>query len=366
MKYSFIVVVLAASCFTLSCKKDNNTPPSPPPTPVSFSGVYIAGLERAVSVIPQTGHTVAKYWKDGVPVILSDSTRDAGIYDIVVTDNAVYCCGFEQDKNFVTRAKYWVNGKGIELPDGTLARAIDVTNGLMSIVGENSSDVNAPVRIWINGAPSMHIVYSQARSFSDVCNKGTIPYVCGIEYTGTVPSGGAALWVNHVQQNFIGASIERSPMKIKVVGNDVYMCNAARYILSPDSSRVELWKNGIVTTISDVNTANSPSDLAVDLNDVYISGTSSKKITNPGGPFTYEIRPTYWKNGLAVPLSIPTNISNAYGYATGIGLQGKDVIVCGYTGGNTNINTAVIWKNGVRSNLTDGKQDAFAYSMFIK
>ena len=66
------------------------------------------------------GNGVAKYWKNGVPVTLSDGTKNEEAIGIVVSGTDIYAAGTE----YVTgnqRVKYWKNGTAVYLTDGTLS-----------------------------------------------------------------------------------------------------------------------------------------------------------------------------------------------------------------------------------------------------
>lgn len=81
--------------------------------------VYVAGYEQE-NYFSGGGPTLAKYWKNGVPVKLS--TVNSNAIAIAVFDNDVYVTGWENNgtKDVV---KYWKNGTAVSLTDGTYASA---------------------------------------------------------------------------------------------------------------------------------------------------------------------------------------------------------------------------------------------------
>jgi len=77
--------------------------------------VYVCGYGRD----PQSGFNIAKYWKDdGTEVKLSDNTKYAWATDIRVKGNNVLVCGYERLSASVNIAKYWKNGVAVNLSDG--------------------------------------------------------------------------------------------------------------------------------------------------------------------------------------------------------------------------------------------------------
>ena len=68
-----------------------------------------------------------------------------------------------------------------------------------------------------------------------------------------------------------------------------------------------------------------------------------------------------WKNGVPTALTNGANDARAYS----VFVFGTDVYVAGYENNGTK-DIAKIWKNGVASSLTNGTQNAAAYSVFVK
>lgn len=77
---------------------------------VAGSDVYVAGYEQ--ENYSGGGQTFAKYWKNGAPVKLSNTTSSAT--GIAVFGNDVYVSGWENNGTF-NIAKYWKNGVVINL-----------------------------------------------------------------------------------------------------------------------------------------------------------------------------------------------------------------------------------------------------------
>lgn len=114
--------------------------------------VYVAGYESN-----DAGISVAKYWKNGHAISLTDGTREAFSYpSITVAGSDVYVAGGEVESfnggltNYV--AKYWKNGQAVSLTDVTtgtaFAQSIAVVGSDVYVAGDG--DV---AKYWKNGQP---------------------------------------------------------------------------------------------------------------------------------------------------------------------------------------------------------------------
>jgi len=137
---------------------------------VSATDIYVAGNEwNGRSYQDASGTTykksIAKYWKNNQPVILTDGTEDAYAESIVASGADVYVAGSEIKGNggyFV--AKYWKNGHAITLTDGSQdakAKCIAVDGNDVYVAGT----MNGYATYWKNGvAVKLSNVESDANS----------------------------------------------------------------------------------------------------------------------------------------------------------------------------------------------------------
>lgn len=130
-----------------------------------------------------------------------------------------------------------------------------------------------------------------------------------------------------------------------VDGDHVYVCGA-EIVEGPRISKAILWKNG-VKTILDSGFSSFAVSLFVENDDVYVFGSDSSTYDEEGDPQAV----IYWKNGVKNSIAIESN--DDVNYQTFF-VKEADI----YFGGSSyNIekqtNLATVWKNGVRTKLSD-------------
>lgn len=149
---------------------------------VAGSDVYVAGYETNGT------YSVAKYWKNGKAVNLSNGNNDAYATAIAVVGNDIYVAGYE--KSGVTFiARYWKNGSAVNLSDGnlnTVARAISVSGTDVYVAGTESTTTSETALYWKNGK-SVSLGKGGA---SSIAVDGSDVYVAG--YIGS----NAVMWKN--------------------------------------------------------------------------------------------------------------------------------------------------------------------------
>ncbi len=294
--------------------------------------VYIAGQQYTTSP-----HMVARYWKNGVAVDLTDGTNDANVYSITVVGNDVYVAGFESNgtKNI---AKYWKNGTAVNLTDGTndaMAGGIVVSDGDVYVAGVESNGTLGVAKYWKNGvAVSLPSTYS-ARALTIAIAGGDV-HVGGFE----IDSSGhqyATYWKNGIGTTFDTRGALHS---IVVSGSDVYAVSDRKF------------------GINNVAQSFQNSDGAV-FNSVFVSGTD---VYLGGSDFTSgNLIAAYWKNGTETKLTNGPNFTS-----TGsVFAVGDDIYVVGAETTPSFMNIARCWKNNVPVSFCDTTHSSSATSVFV-
>jgi hypothetical protein len=183
---------------------------------VSGEDVYVAGAAIKVSDVP--GPTVigaAKYWKNGIPVDLTDGTVNAFATEIALSGNDVYIAGWVLNENpdngnAISRAIYWKNGTPFYLSDGTTDISINsltVSGNDVYMAGTQNDGVadtngfrKTVAKYWKNGIAvnlTDGLNYAEATS---IAISGNDIYVAGLEYDGKLidgfPASVAKYWKN--------------------------------------------------------------------------------------------------------------------------------------------------------------------------
>ena len=135
-------ILLTLTIFLNSCSNDEETTDNE-------KDIYICGYERIGN------YNVAKYWKNGVPVQLTDGTRDAETVAITGKENDIYVLGYEMNDEDNRVIKYWKNGVGTSITDGNSpvwAYSMTVAGNDVYIAGYEHNDKNYSVaKYWKNG-----------------------------------------------------------------------------------------------------------------------------------------------------------------------------------------------------------------------
>lgn len=117
-----------------------------------------------------------------------------------------------------------------------------------------------------------------------------------------------------------------------------------------------IWKNGEPISLTDGKNVASAKCVYVSGSDVYVTGTEREE-----GKLGAKL--LFWKNGTPTTLTDGKHLADFTSQS--IAVSGNDVYVVGTERNDAYNNVAILWKNGVRKNLTDGTGDAYAYAVFV-
>ena len=342
-----ILFVLFAFLELASCKKS-----TPTPSKNKKTDVYVIGSEVTSNYYVPVG----VYWKNGVKVVLSDTTvmgLGSKANAITVNDTDVYIAG-----SINYHAVYWKNGKVASLPGGagSEAGAITVVGTDVYVAGYSDITGNIEPTYWKNGAPVILDDGGVGANINAtaIAVSGNNVYVAGYSLLYKVNKSdpnaypNAVFWNNGVL-SVLGPSVSTASsitppgianegwINMAVSGTDVYITGAL-----PTLSSISYWKNGVLVPLpTDPKFHYSfLNNIMIVGGDVYAAGLAN-------------FSPAYWKNGVITTL--PGDLSHP---ATGIAVSGNDV----YVSGNT-INGPVYWKNDRLIQL--GKYPLLAYGIAV-
>lgn len=292
-----------------------------------------------VYVFGTDGDTV-KYWKNGTENILPGGTSGNYYNAMFVSGSNVYIAGGTANTIYGGTPAYWKNGVATNLPDS----------------GAAGSSLNA---IFVSGTD----VYVAGNEYYNTVS--TVPYstpVAPYPFSGHV----AISWKNRVPDtlqsarslgeiNSNGYSVYSDFVtSMYVSGADVYIAGGSHeYQMGVPGTYqfAKYWKNGVPASLTNglVYTANSGSlsypnttSIFVSGSDVYVAGWQLN-----GSALTQTA--LYWKNGAFTYLTDSINGSAA----NSIYVSGNDIYVAGYQNIN-GVSYATYWKNGVGHTLTSG------------
>jgi hypothetical protein len=358
-----VMIILTGSC----SKSDDGSPSNNNNNNIIVPASDVVGYEY------NGNFKVAKYWKDGVATLLSDTTKDSQAMSVSISNGNVYIAGVEKneyggmDWDNSKRPRCWKNGTsvplnvldfgvGVSTNINGVATSVHTYNNNAYIVGYMSDGGcnNYVASLWTNsGDPTLLSSQYDGSSMANsvyVSSTGTVYAVGSKSFTGG-NGWQAMLWTNGTEvplTNGVGVSDAKG---VFVSGSDVYICG---HVLNTDVSpyaRVVYWKNGAINYLSDGTSNGTANSIYVNGNDIYVAGDFCMTGNSSS-------KATLWKNGT------PTTLSNNSISAKSVTVKGSDVYVCGYKYASSTY-TATLWINGVEYPLSSGKKD-IANDVFVR
>lgn len=336
-----------------SCKKDPKEDPE-----TEAGDIYVAGTEFNGT------NYVAKVWHNGIVTNLTDGTNRATANNIVISDTNVYVKGIETIGT-IDIGRIWKNGKLIFSTDSRFTNNLKsffvVGNDVYAVGDEYDPSSAVSQKVWKNGIlSSMKLNTDTARNYSvdDIFVQSGNIYIAGtIQYRDALNNtiSYACYWKNGVlnKMPMIGDRDLNWGMNIFVEGSDVYLLGRGQEKVAKQTAI--LWKNGSLV-FKDTLYNSYPANLFVSKGTPYFVGSQLPLGSNIMVDKTWYA--FQWNNKFT---SLGTTGSSAYD----IKVFGSDVYVSGYYS-NGSKSVATVWKNGIAQNISDGKNDAAAYAVFVK
>jgi len=312
------------------------------------NSVYVSGDD--VYAAGQNGN-VAVLWVNGVPAKLSEGNRPAFASSVFVSGSDVYVAGAEKHPTSGWFAMLWKNGKAQRLSRPSATKA---ASEFVFVPGENVFSQTRSTMLTDFQFPNASIsVASRPTSANIVAEHVFVSdgdvYVAGFELS-SMGKTIATLWKNGKAQTLAGGTASADASSVFVDSENVYVA-----ISNCDHSIANIWKNGASRRLSGLGTlAKARAVFAADA-DVYVAG--EEHIPSEGGQIA-----TLWKNSEIIRLGRKGTSSRA----VSLKIFGGDVYVAGEQINENGVNVAVLWKNGVIKNVSDGKFDAQVTGVFVK
>ena len=312
--------------------------------------VYVAGSSAGRCI----------YWKDGIPTPFTNSGtfNDSRVYSIVVANNDIYVAGYERNVNANrNEAKVWKNAIGILQTNSlgsSFGQAVSVVNNNVYVVGsENTSPNIYTAKVWANGIATTLSSPGFTANANSIFVQNNDIYAGGYEESGV--NRHAMIWKNNTPTTLYGFCYQGSNPTCTFDASEVKSIYVAGNDIYAVGTSIAGTGTGVYDSLMWKNGLATrinilPSSIFVSNNDVYISGRAGNYAC-------------IWKNGTITRL---TNGANQ-AFANSVFVKGTDVYVAGYEKQPNSVNSiGKLWKNGVATDLTDGTGIAEINSVFVQ
>lgn len=327
----------------------SNIPVQPTVTTTAVSGITSSSASSGGDVTSDGGATVTARgvcWGTGANPDISGNHSTNGTGTGVFTS---LVSGLVNNTTYHIRA-YATNSVGTSY--GT-DLTFTTNNTTILVAGYEYEPGNVRAKLWQNGTESYLAAGGVNSTANGVYATGADVYAVGSK--GDLSSREAFLSKNGTYNTLPGiAGCGYDAWKVFASGPDVYVAGRVKHGCTPAHAVAAVWKNGVLTQLSDGTNDAEALSVFVSGSDVYVAGHEEE----PNGAFEFA---EIWKNGVATPLTGTSGFASA----NAIFVSGTDVFVAGTEQAANGNGVAKIWKNGVAVALTDGSHDAAANAVFV-
>jgi hypothetical protein len=330
-KLNQIAIILFTISLSFSCSNDDDSKSE------KSINVY-----TAANLIPEGSQGISKVFKNGSEIFKTSSSDQSPYFDdMFVSGTDVYLVG----RTVYTSAR--LSNRGGPPNASRLWK-----NGQISIISASEYGLGGKTSIVVNGS-NVYIAFNEfnsayksvpkirvngTTSSLDLPAQTTSSVVESIsESNGDVYSVGVAY--KNANTDFIiwkNKLIDKLIIDAQSV-NKIISSNGIQYILGTNlNGKITIWKKegatiSILISIESIN--NYPKSFAISGTDTYIVGESEVN-----GKYVA----TIWKNGVKTILTDGMLNSNA----SSVSISGNDIYVAGYISDASNNDTPTVWKNG--------------------
>lgn len=274
------------------------------PSGLAVSGldVYMAGSLLIYGSLTYPGQYSAMAWKNSTGVKLSTGIYGTRTNTVKVYGNDIYYGGSLSKGNVHSVATYWKNGLPVAASDGTTFStvhdmAISGSDVYLLLVEDNLDSKKAD--IWKNGVVTN--LFTGKGSHSDdsqfgemVVNNGDLYVAASIPtYYGAYI---AEYFKNGIATKLSDSTNSSNATSICIVGNDVYVAGSfsEKATFGQGPYKATYWKNGKAVYLTNASQNAYATSITVVGKDVYVAGNESNGKNDIA---------KYWKNGVPVILS---------------------------------------------------------------